>query len=116
MKNILVVDDSEMFYRLLKNAIKNAKVEWAQNGEEAIKKYLQIKPELVLLDLILPDLSGIEVIEKIKEEDKDARVVVLSGIDNYNVAEDAKRAGAVKFISKSAGIKYIIEEINRAID
>ena len=111
MKSVLLVDDSEIFYNLMKKVMKEVRVEWARYGEEAIKIYREKKPDIVLVDIILPDMSGIEIIKKIREEDSNAKIIVLSGIDHDEVVEDAKRAGAHDYISKSEGVQYLRERI-----
>ncbi len=115
MKSMLIVDDSEMFYRLMKRAIKNVKLEWAKSGEEALKLYRETKPALVLMDVVLPDMSGIEAIRKIKEFDKDAKIIVLSGIDNHAIKKDSVNAGADEYISKSAGLNYIVDKVEKEL-
>jgi len=115
MKSMLLVDDSEMFYHLMKRAIKNAELEWAKSGEEALNVYQKTKPALVLIDVVLPDMSGIEVIKKIRPLSKDTKIIVLSGIDNDAIKKDSTNAGADEYISKSAGLTYIVDKIEKLL-
>ena len=116
MKTVLLVEDSDMFYQLLKKMLKNVEVEWARFGEEAIEKYKEKKPELVIMDVVLPDMSGIDVIREIKKLDEKAKIIVLSGIDHEEVIQDAKQAGAMDYISKSAGINYLRKRIYKELE
>ncbi|NPA74911.1 MAG: response regulator [Euryarchaeota archaeon] len=115
MKNLLVVEDSEMFYRLIKSALKNVNVLWAKSGEEAIEKYKSFRPNLVLVDIILPDMNGVEVIHQLKKYDENAKIIVVSGIDHNEVMKESLAAGAVDYIPKTAGIEHLRRKINENI-
>ncbi len=116
MKRVLLVEDSEMFYHLLKKMLKGVGVEWTRLGEEAIERYKEKKPELVIMDVVLPDMSGIEAIKEIKKIDNNAKIIVLSGIDHDEVVQDAKKAGATAYISKSAGVNYLRSKIYEELE
>ncbi len=115
MSTVLLVEDSEMFHELIKRVFASDKLEWARTGKEAIEIYKKSKPDIVLMDVILPDMNGIEAIKKIKSIDKNAKIIVLTGIDYDEVREDAIRAGAVDYISKNAGVSYLKQRVYEEI-
>ncbi len=116
MKRMLLVEDSELFYNLLKRAMKDVDIGWARSGKEAVDMYVRIRPKLVVMDLILPDVNGIDVIKNIKSRDRDAKIIVISGIDHDEVKEEALRAGASLYIPKSSGLDYLKKKIYEEID
>ncbi len=107
MKKMLLVEDSKLYYNFIKNIITEAEILWAKNGREAIEIYKKEKPSLVVVDIILPEMSGIEVIEKIKEIDKKANIIVISGMDKKDMIKDAKKAGARDYIVKDSNVKNL---------
>ncbi len=116
MKKLLLVEDSEMFYHLLTKALKRVDVKWAMDGKDALLKVREVQPDIMLVDVVLPDMSGIDLIKKIKDIHPNAKIIVISGIDHDEVRRDALRAGAVDYISKSAGLNYLRERIYREIE
>ncbi len=115
MKKVLVVDDSEMFYNLLKRALTELSVEWSRTGREALGHYTKLKPNLVIVDILLPDIDGVSLIRELKKRDNNARIIALSGIDHSEVVQEAMSAGAIDYITKTAGIDYIRRKIKENI-
>ncbi len=113
MKRILLVDDSSLFYNFVRDVLKKENVEliWAKNGKEALEKFREKKPNLVLVDIILSDMNGIELIRKLKEEDKSAKILVITGLDKDYVAEEAFEAGAEDYIVKNISVAELREKI-----
>ncbi len=103
MKKIMLVDDSELFYNFIKEVLKREEIEivWARSGKEALEKYRSVRPDLVMVDIILSDMNGVDLIEKLKKEHRDAKIVVISGLDKDYVIEDALNAGALDYIVKN---------------
>jgi len=85
MKKILVVDDEESIRLLFKEELEEEgyKVELAGGGEEALKKLRTSKPDLITLDLKMAGMGGLEVLERIREEDKDLPVVICTAYGDY---------------------------------
>lgn len=90
-KKILIIDDEPGYCEFIKGYLdqKGLITFSAQKGREGIEKTKVLKPHLVLLDLNLPDLDGIKVLERIREIDKDIRVIMITG---YGTAESAIEA------------------------
>ncbi|MFH1318817.1 MAG: response regulator [Candidatus Omnitrophota bacterium] len=104
-KTILLVDDETNMINMLGNLIerKGKKALIAYTGGEAIDLYKKNKPHCVFLDIMLPDLHGVEVLKKIQEIDLSAKVYFMSGIiDNtiYSTKEKIKELGIIDYISK----------------
>lgn len=103
MKTLMIVDDSKTFQKLLE-IILNPYFEIVakgSNGNEAIDLYQTHSPDLVLLDITMPNCSGKEALEKIIKISPHAKVVMISGIGDEQTALECKRLGAKKFINKS---------------
>jgi two-component system response regulator len=85
MKRILVVDDEEGIRQLYKEELEDEgyEVELAERGEEALKKISRSKPDVVILDLKMPGMGGLEVLERIREQDKDLLVVISTAYGEY---------------------------------
>ncbi len=111
MKKILLVEDSELYYNFLVDVIKDVEISRAKDGEEAIETYQREMPSLVLVDIILPDMSGIDVIKRIKEIDGKANIIAISGMDKKDIVRDAKKAGARDYIVKDLNVKSLREKI-----
>ena len=102
---ILVADDHTLFrqgvIRLLSDNQNFVVVAEAENGEELYKKYFQVKPDVVLADISMPGLSGIEAFEKIKAEDKSVKVLFLSMFESEDYVYETYKSGAMGLINKN---------------
>ena len=85
MKRILVVDDEEGIRQLYKEELEEEgyEVELAERGEEALDKISRSKPDVVILDLRMPGMGGLEVLERIREEDKELPVIISTAYGEY---------------------------------
>jgi CheY-like chemotaxis protein len=93
-------------------------VEVAANGEEALSKVTNFKPELVLLDVMMPKMNGLQVLEKLKEDNhtKNIPVVMLTNLAGQQDAETAIAKGAVKYIIKSEyEPKQVVEMVKEVL-
>jgi CheY-like chemotaxis protein len=116
---ILVTDDSKMARKMViktlnDNVSDNLEIFEAQNGQEALDLYKQISPEIVFLDLTMPIMDGFTALEKIKEFDINAKVVIISADIQKLSMEKALKLGAFNFIKKpidSNKMKQILEKI-----
>ena len=104
-KKILIVEDDKFLRELIarKLAKENFEVAEAADGEEGIKKAKEEKPDLVLLDLILPGIDGFEVLSKIKEDEATQKipVIVLSNLGQKEDVERCMQLGAVNYMIKA---------------
>ncbi|NHI92212.1 MAG: response regulator [Candidatus Lokiarchaeota archaeon] len=118
-KKILIVDDAQFTRTMLKNImskIKNIEVcGEAANGNEAIKQYEKLKPDLVTMDLVMPEKGGIETIEEIIEKDKDAQIIVVSALGQEALVLEATKKGAKDFITKPFKQEQIVDVLERVL-
>jgi DNA-binding response OmpR family regulator len=114
MKKILIIEDDQILGNIYRNklAVEHYQVEVANNGESGLALMRSFKPNMILLDLVLPQMSGIDVIKHVRSEADFAGVpiVVLSNTYLTNLIQDAWKAGATKCLSKvSCSPKDIVD-------
>ena len=102
-KRLLVTDDALIIREMIKDAATEA--DWeivgeAANGEEAIEKYTELKPDAVTLDMVMPDTDGLHALRGIMKNDPNARVLVVSALDQAAILKEAITLGARDFIVK----------------
>jgi len=117
MAKILVVDDSAMSRRILRRILEGAahEVIEANDGMAAIEKYFLEKPDVVMLDLIMQGMFGMEVLQKIRQIDIDARVVVASADIQNSTRSMTEAEGAVGFVKKPFAETEIIAAVESAL-
>lgn len=118
-KRILIVDDAQFTRNMLKNIInKIDQVEVigeASNGVEAISLYKKLSPDLVTMDLVMPEKGGIEATEEILKINSKALVVVVSALGQEALVLEAAKKGAKDFIQKPFKSEQIIEVMDRIL-
>lgn len=102
-KNVLIVDDAAFMRMMIKDILTkngyNIAAE-AENGKIAVDKYNEVKPDLVLMDITMPDMDGITVLKILKEKYPDAKVVMCSAMSQPEKFIESIQAGAFDFIVK----------------
>lgn len=105
MAKVLIIEDDPLMSRMYQKifTFEGYKVELAADGEEGLKKVKKDKPNLVLLDIMMPKLNGLQVLEKLKldPDTKSIPIVMLTNLAGQQDAETAMSKGAVKYIIKS---------------
>lgn len=117
-KRILVVDDSSFLRNSLKKILEDHGYEvlgTAENGLEAIAKYKELKPDLVTLDIIMPQMNGLEVLKLLRAVDPNACVVMVSSMSSKQSVIDCVQAGAKNYILKPYEAEKIIAAIQKAL-
>ena len=115
----LIVDDSafaRFHLKRLMDSFENVLASEAANGNEAISEYRRIKPDFVLMDIVMPGLEGIETVRRICKSDPAARVIMISSVSHTEKVEEAMAAGAKYFIPKpvtTGELKKAIDEVLR---
>ena len=112
---ILICDDSSFMRKVLMDILRKAgftNFAEAGNGKEAIEMYNSEKPDLVLLDIMMPEASGIEVLQQIGSE---ATAIVISAIGQDSMIEDAKKNGAKGYIIKPFENDKVLDEIKNVV-
>ena len=118
---ILVTDDSKMARKMVIKTLSEIlgddfEIYEAQNGQEALDLYKQITPNIAFLDLTMPVMDGFEALEKIKEFDSNAKVVIISADIQKLSMDKALQLGAYNFIKKpidTSKMQQIIDKINK---
>ena len=113
MTRILVVDDEIDVCDFVKNFFeeRNFQVYTALNGNDAIRIVRKDKPELILLDVRMKGMDGIETLKKIREVDKKVKVVMVTAVVDQDIMDQASKLGASKYITKP----LILEELEAAV-
>jgi two-component system chemotaxis response regulator CheY len=103
MKNILIVDDSKTFQKLIEMILigKFNIVGKGSSGVEGFELFQKLKPDLVLMDITMPNCGGKECLQKIIQLDPKAKVIMVSGLADENTAEECLQLGAKAFVRKS---------------
>lgn len=114
---ILVVDDEDELRTLLTDIIIKAGYEaaTASDGDEAIGMVKKTKYDVALLDIKMPNLSGIEVLKYIQEHSRDTKAIILTGYADLKHAMEAREYGAHDFISKPYKIEDVLTTIKRVL-
>ncbi len=116
-KRILIVDDAQFTRNMLKKIINNTGfgevVGEASNGNEAISLYKKLKPDLVTMDLVMPQKGGIETTQYLLKTDPDAVVIVVSALGQEALVLEAAKKGAKDFIQKPFKSEQIIDVLQR---
>ncbi|AGA56919.1 response regulator with CheY-like receiver, AAA-type ATPase, and DNA-binding domains [Thermobacillus composti KWC4] len=118
MARIMVVDDAAFLRMMLKNILAQLGheiVAEAANGEEAIRTYKQFKPDLVTMDITMPDMDGIKVVEEIISFDPHAKIIMCSAMGSQNMVLDAIKVGAKDFIVKPFQNNRVMEAVTKVL-
>ncbi len=115
---ILVVDDEQSILDSLEGILSDEGYEVikALSGQEALKKIQEVIPDLILLDIWMPDMDGIETLVKVKESYPALQVVMMSGHGTIETAVKATKLGAYDFIEKPLSMEKLLLSINNALD
>ncbi len=116
-RRILVVDDNPDMVKILSGFLTERGFELftAFNGREAIESARSKSPELVLLDLNLPDMAGKEILKRLRDVNEDTVIIVITGYGGERVAIDLMKAGAIDFISKPFEMEVLLGSIKDAL-
>ena len=115
--NVLVVDDDPGIVEMLSEVIsrKGFKVVGVESGEQALEELEKQHFDLIFLDLVLPGMSGVEALATIKEKDKKAVVVIVTGYGDDPIAMEAMSLGPLFLIRKPFRIEDIVEVLNAVV-
>ena len=114
---VLIVDDSGFARRVLRRILEaeGFSVEEAVNGAEALEKYTSIKPDLVLLDMVMEGMQGLEVLGKLRKVDGNAKIVMATSDVQTSTREEAARGGALGFVNKPFQAEAVLEAVRGAV-
>jgi len=116
MRSVLIVDDAIGVRESLKMILKNDyEVFLANNGEEAFSQIKEHSPDVILLDIIMPDLDGLKVLEGIKQNDPDMVVIMITATKTVETAVEAMKLGAYDYVTKPFDIDELRLIITRSL-
>ena len=116
MKNVLVVDDSLYMRTVIKDALEKAGyqvVGQAANGEEAIDMALELKPDIITLDNILPDMIGTDILKVYTNEGLLSKVIMISAVGQESVIQEGLTLGAKAYIVKPFTSEQLLQEVSK---
>jgi two-component system chemotaxis response regulator CheY len=118
MARVLIVDDAAFMRMMIKDILEKNGFEVigeANNGVKAVEMYKKEKPDVVTMDITMPDMDGIEAVRQIKAFDASAKVIMCSAMGQQTMVMDAIRAGARDFIVKPFQADRVLEAIKKVI-
>ena len=117
-KNILICDDAAFMRMMIKDILsKNGYnvIGEAENGAVAVEKYSELKPDLVLMDITMPEMDGIQALKNIKEKDSAACVIMCSAMGQQAMVIESIQAGAKDFIVKPFQPDRVLEAVKKVV-
>lgn len=119
MAKIMIVDDAAFMRMMVKDTLSKGgytDICEAADGAEAVQKYAEEKPALVLLDITMPNMDGLEALKTIKAADPDAKVVMCSAMGQEAMVIEAIKSGAKDFIVKPFKANRVLDTVSKIID
>lgn len=116
-KNILIVDDAAFMRMMIKDILsKNGYVVVgeAENGAKAVEKFKELAPDLVIMDITMPEMDGIEAVKIIKSIDSNANIIMCSAMGQQAMVIESIQAGAKDFIVKPFQAERVIDAVSKA--
>lgn len=117
-KRVMIVDDAAFMRMMIKDIlVKNGYevIGEAANGAEAVAKYKELAPDLVTMDITMPEMDGVTALKEIKKIDPNAKIVMCSAMGQQAMVIDAIQSGAKDFIVKPFQNDRVIEAIKKAV-
>lgn len=119
MAKVLICDDSTFMRTMLKRILTDRGhqvVAEAANGNEAVDKYRQFKPDFTTMDITMPERDGIEAVRIIRREDKKAKIIMVTAIGQKQILNEAIAAGAIDFIVKPFETSQVTATVGRILN
>ncbi len=117
-KNILICDDAAFMRMMIKDILTkngyNVAGE-AENGQVAVDKYSEVKPDLVMMDITMPEKDGIQALKEIKAKDPSANIIMCSAMGQQAMVIESIQAGAKDFIVKPFQQDRVLEAVRKAV-
>lgn len=117
-KNILVCDDAAFMRMMIKNTLTKGGYNIAgeaENGARAVEKYKELSPDLVLMDITMPEMDGIQALKEIKKIDPNAKVIMCSAMGQQAMVIESIQSGAKDFIVKPFQADRVLEAVKKAV-
>lgn len=117
-KGILVVDDAAFMRMMIKDVLtKNGfeVVGEAENGAKAVENYKELDPELIIMDITMPEMDGIQAVKEVKKLNPDAKIIMCSAMGQQAMVIEAIQAGAKDFIVKPFQADRVVEAVSKVL-
>lgn len=117
-KGILIVDDASFMRMMIKDILTKNGFEVigeAENGLKAVEKYKELNPGLVIMDITMPEMDGIQAVKEIRSFDPNAKIVMCSAMGQQAMVIDAIQAGAKDFIVKPFQADRVVEAVTKVL-
>lgn len=117
-KNILICDDAAFMRMMIKDILSKNGYEVigeAENGARAVEKYNELKPDLVLMDITMPEMDGIQALKKIRGTDPAAAIIMCSAMGQQAMVIESIQAGARDFIVKPFQADRVLEAVKKVV-
>jgi two-component system chemotaxis response regulator CheY len=115
---VLVCDDAIFMRTMISDILSQAGFEIvgeAESGVQAVEKYRVLKPDLVTMDIVMPDMGGIEAVREICKDDPEARILMCSAMGQQALVVEAIQAGAKDFVVKPFQPSRVLEAVQRVL-
>lgn len=117
--SVLVTDDAKIIREMIKDVVKE--IGWtvsgeAANGQDAVRLYNQLRPDIVTLDLVMPDFDGLYALQGIMSLDPKSRVLVVSALNQTNILQSAMAWGAKSAVTKPFKKEQLIAAMQKCLD
>ena len=111
------MDDSEFMRKVLRNILEAGghKVIEARSADEALDRFVKESPEIVTMDIVMPDKDGIEAVKRLKEANAKAKIIMISALGHQKTVMRSLEAGAVDFIIKPFTADDVLESVNAVL-
>lgn len=118
-KTILIVDDAAFMRMMIKDILTRNGFEVigeAENGARAIEKFKELSPDLVIMDITMPEVDGIQAVRGIKAIDSNAKIIMCSAMGQQAMVIESIQAGARDFIVKPFQAERVVEAVRKVLD
>ena len=116
-KKILLCDDAAFMRMMLKNILTKASYEIvgeAENGQDVVNKVKTLNPDLIMMDITMPEMNGIEALKEIKAINKDTKVIMCSALGQKEMIMQCIKEGAMDFVVKPFEEQRVLEAVGKA--
>lgn len=117
MKKVVIIDDSMFMRQTIKNALASSGkyeiIGEAGTGNQGIELALELEPDIITLDNILPDMLGIDILRELRKEDVASKIIMISAVGQENVIEECKELGGDDYLVKPFTNETLTERIDK---
>lgn len=116
-RTVLVVDDAAFMRMMIRDILSKEGyvIHEAVNGRDAVEKYAELRPDLVTMDITMPEMSGLEALRSIRESDPNARVLMVSAMGQQKMIVEALELGAMDFLVKPFQPTKVLETVKKCL-